>query len=122
MRTTSGRFNVKDVLKSIAYTRNLCAHYGRLYNVKIPKSPRLYQQYSTQGIGNNRIFGVLLCIGHLVLHDERWKELVDGLLELIQRYPSVRIETMGFPKNWRVLLSGEKVSEETVEKIPAPVS
>ena len=31
-------------IESIAYVRNLCAHYGRLYNAKLTKTPRLYQQ------------------------------------------------------------------------------
>lgn len=32
-------------IESIAFVRNICAHYGRLYNEKLPKTPMLYQQY-----------------------------------------------------------------------------
>lgn len=56
-------------IESIAFVHNLCAHYGRLYNAKLAKTPILYKQYAQQGIGNIRIFGVLLCISHLVPHD-----------------------------------------------------
>lgn len=49
-------------LESISYVRNICAHYGRLYNAKLSKTPILYREYTQSGIGNNRIFGVLFCI------------------------------------------------------------
>ena len=42
-------------LESISYVRNICAHYGRLYNAKLSKTPILYKEYSQVGIGNNRI-------------------------------------------------------------------
>lgn len=53
-------------LESISYVRNICAHYGRLYNAKLSKTPRIYNQYRETGIGSNRIFGVVLCMiyGH----------------------------------------------------------
>ncbi len=46
-------------LESISYVRNICAHYGRIYNAKLTKTPKLYKEYSEAGIGNNRIFGVM---------------------------------------------------------------
>ena len=30
-------------IESIAYVRNLCAHYGRLYNAILPKKPMMYK-------------------------------------------------------------------------------
>lgn len=91
-------------IESIAYVRNLCAHYGRIYNAKLSKTPILYKQYSDSGIGNIRIYGVLLCIFHLVPHDIHWNDFVDQIELLIEKYPSVKIETMGFPDNWKTLL------------------
>lgn len=92
-------------IESIAYVRNLCAHYGRLYNAKLSKTPMLYKQYTEAGIGNIRIFGVLTCIFHLIPHDEHWEKFVDQLEALIQKYPAVNISTMGFPENWKDYLS-----------------
>ncbi len=91
-------------IESIAYVRNICAHYGRLYNAKLAKTPILYRQYSQAGIGNIRIFGILLCIFHLVPHDDHWNEFVRQLEELIQKYPNVKLDTMGFPENWKEYL------------------
>ena len=92
-------------IESIAYVRNLCAHYGRLYNAKLSKTPMLYKQYTAAGIGNIRIFCVLICIFHLLPHDSHWEEFVDQLDALIRKYPAVTISTMGFPENWKDYLS-----------------
>lgn len=89
-------------IESIAFVRNICAHYGRLYNVNLSKSPMLYKQY--QGISNLRIFAILLCLKHLLPNDTHWIQFADTLELLIGKYPSVRIQLMGFPENWKELL------------------
>lgn len=99
-------------IESIAYVRNLCAHYGRLYNAKLSKTPKLYKEYSDAGIGNIRIFGVLICLYHLIPHDVHWSEFIDQLDALIQKYPSVNISTMGFPTNWKDYLSAASKTEK----------
>ena len=91
-------------IESIAYVRNVCAHYGRIYNAKLPKSPILYKQYKDAGIKNNRIFGILLCISHLVPHNIHWDDFVNELELYIDKYNSANIKTMGFPDNWKELL------------------
>lgn len=97
-------------IESIAYVRNLCAHYGRLYNAKLTKTPILYKQHTNAGIGNIRIFGVLVCVAQLVPHDEHWEEFVEQLDSLIKKYPAVKIETMGFPANWRDYLGSKQTA------------
>ena len=91
-------------LESISYVRNICAHYGRLYNAKLSKTPMLYKEYSEAGIGNNRIFGVLLCLKQLLKNDSHWKIFVQNIELLFEKYESVDIKTMGFPENWKELL------------------
>ena len=93
-------------LESISYVRNICAHYGRLYNAKLSKTPILYKEYSQSGIGNNRIFGVLLCIKHLLKSDSHWKLFVQDVVSLFDKYEQVDIKTMGFTENWKALLEG----------------
>ena len=89
-------------IESIAFVRNICAHYGRLYNVNLSKSPMLYKQY--QGISNLRIYAILLCLKNLLPNDLHWIQFVDTLELLIEKYPSVQIQLMGFPENWKELL------------------
>lgn len=91
-------------LESISYIRNICAHYGRLYNAKLSKTPILYKEYSEAGIGNNRIFGVLLCLKHLLKSNDHWNLFVDKIELLFDKYESVDIKTMGFTENWKELL------------------
>ena len=91
-------------LESISYVRNICAHYGRIYNAKLSKTPILYKEYTQVGIGNNRIYGVLLCLKYLLKDDDHWNLFVDKIELLFDKYPCVQIGTMGFPENWKVLL------------------
>lgn len=41
---TSIARSVESWLESISYVRNICAHYGRLYNAKLSKTPMLYKE------------------------------------------------------------------------------
>lgn len=91
-------------LESISYVRNICAHYGRIYNAKLSKTPILYKEYTQVGIGNNRIYGVLLCLKHLLKNDVHWNLFVDKIELLFDKYQYVKISTMGFPESWRELL------------------
>ncbi len=91
-------------IESIAYVRNICAHYGRLYNAKLTKTPKLYHQDIEQGAVNNRIFGVLCCMKHLFVGGRRWAEFLDSIEVLLSKYPNVNIATMGFTENWREFL------------------
>lgn len=98
---------IESWLESISYVRNICAHYGRLYNAKLSKTPMLYKEYTQAGIGNNRIYGVLLCMKHLLKKDIHWNMFVDKIEMLFDKYGSVQISTMGFPENWKELLKNK---------------
>lgn len=91
-------------LESLAYVRNICAHYGRLYNAKLSKSPKLYDQYIQQNISNYSIFAVLLCLQVLCKKNRHWSIFLDGFEECIKIYPCIDLSKMGFPENWRELL------------------
>lgn len=91
-------------LEGISYVRNICAHYGRLYNAKLAKRPMIYKEYKKADIKNNKIFAVLLCMKHLLKYDKQWKFFVDEIELLIDKYENVDNETMGFPVNWKDFL------------------
>lgn len=92
-------------IESIAYVRNLCAHYGRLYNAKLTKTPRLYKQDASRGVSSIRVFGTLVCMKHLLPADRHWQDFVDQIELLFEKYPHVQKGTMGFPENWKDILS-----------------
>lgn len=98
---------IESWLESISYVRNICAHYGRLYNAKMSKTPMLYKEYTQAGIGNNRVYGVLLCMKYLLKNDLHWNMFVDKIEMLFDKYQSVQIKTMGFPDNWKELLENK---------------
>ena len=91
-------------IESIAYVRNICAHYGRLYNSILSKKPILYKQYTRIGIKNYRIFAVMLCMKQMIKNDRHWIDFVDSIQILFDKYEHVDKRTMGFSDNWEELL------------------
>lgn len=89
-------------IESISYVRNICAHYGRLYNANLTKTPSLYKEYSD--ISNKRIFGILVCMKHILKEDEQWNLFVDSIEQLFVEYTEVDKEMMGFTENWSEIL------------------
>ena len=100
-------------IENIAYVRNLCAHYGRLYNAKLSKTPILYKQYSEVGIGNQRIYATLLCIKHLVPLDDHWFHFVQNMKAIIAEHPFAKLNLMGFPGNWEYYLGNTEASDRS---------
>ena len=94
-------------IECLANIRNICAHYGRLYNAKLTKTPILYKEYSENKIGNNRVFGALICLKYIVKEDE-WMDFIMELEKLINEYDGVDIKSMGFPKDWKEVLTQER--------------
>lgn len=68
------------------------------------KTPILYKEYTQAGIGNNRMFGVLLCMKQILKNDKHWNLYVDQIELLIDKYEKVDVKTMGFPDDWKKLL------------------
>ena len=91
-------------IESISYVRNICAHYGRLYNTKLTKKPKIYKEDQVLGVSNERIFGVLCCMKHLLSEDASWGKFLYDMATLFQNHPKTDIKTMGFPQNWKDIL------------------
>lgn len=91
-------------IESLSYVRNVCAHYGRLYNISFTKKPRLYMDDIAIGLSNDRKMGTLLCFKRLLPDDDHWSEFLAELNRLLSKYPHVRIDKMGFPSNWKEIL------------------
>ena len=94
-------------IENLSYVRNICAHYGRLYNAKMTKTPRLYKQYSAMGISNSRIFATLLSIKHLLPNDRHWRDFIQTLEMLLEKYRCVNLRFVGFPQNWTEILGAK---------------
>lgn len=92
-------------VESISYVRNVCAHYGRLYNVTFTKRPRMYKEDIEKGLSNDRVMGTLICLKHLLPNDRHWSEFIASLEKLFEKYPHVKKEKMGFSDNWKEILA-----------------
>lgn len=91
-------------IEHIAFVRNICAHYGRIYNVNLPKTPILYKEYDKQDITSKRIYATLICLKYILPNDRHWNDFIDQIDLLFDRYPCTKKELMGFPQNWKELL------------------
>lgn len=92
-------------IEHISFVRNICAHYGRLYNVNLAKTPSLYRQYTEQGVSNVRVFATLICLKYMLNNNNQWKNFVELIEEMFSTYTNVKQELMGFPKEWKALLN-----------------
>lgn len=88
----------------LAIVRNVCAHYGRLYNVSYTIRPRLYNQYADEHVDNSKLFATFLCLKHLLPQGPHWETFVDVLEELLVKYPNIDPFLLGFPDCWKSLL------------------
>ncbi len=91
-------------IEHLSFVRNVCAHYGRLYNINLRKTPLLSKKYSNKNISNIRVFATLLCLKELLYTSTGWRQFVDETELLLSKYTNVKKELMGFPDNWKELL------------------
>ena len=92
--------------ESLAYVRNICAHYGRLYDVRLDKTPKFSKSEKGDGWTSTiRVFSTVYCIKKLVPHDAKWHKFLTNLENLFLKYPKVDPQKIGFPTNWYELLA-----------------
>ncbi|MFD2371571.1 Abi family protein [Brevibacillus sp. GCM10020057] len=96
---------LKSWLKCFAYVRNICAHYGRLYNRPLTSKPRLSREWKARGIPQDRIFAPI-CIAKQLIHDPQiWSDFLVRLEALFSAYhEDVELHRIGFPEDWEALL------------------
>ncbi|NMB42115.1 MAG: Abi family protein [Firmicutes bacterium] len=102
---TKGEF-VRTWLHSLSTLRNICAHYGRLYNKKLAITPKLYRKAGRIGIKNDTVFANIYIIGRLLKKRDAWEHFVTRLAALIEQYKIVELKCLGFPGDWETILRG----------------
>ena len=92
-------------LKCLSYIRNICAHYGRLYNRPLTSKPRLDNRVKKLGIKQDRIFAHLFVLKQLIPEQDKWTDFVTRLEALFSQYKeNVELERIGFPEDWEAIL------------------
>lgn len=90
-------------IENLAYLRNICAHYGRIYGSKLTKTPKLYKKYLKLGVSNNTVFASIINL-KLFAEEKYFAKFYKDLLELVNKYPSVNLKYLGFVDEWKALL------------------
>ena len=92
-------------LKCLSYIRNICAHYGRLYNRPLTSKPRLDWKSKQLGIEQGKIFAHLYILKELISDRGKWRDFVIQLEALLSEYKEVvELERIGFPEDWQSIL------------------
>ena len=92
-------------LHSLVTLRNICAHYGRLYNRTFPIAPRLTKEGKKLGIRNDRLFAYVFVLKYLVTNRGQWSVFVTNLQAVLEEYKEdIDMSLIGFPCNWYELL------------------
>ena len=108
-QSVANMFGIPDTvmeswLLALNSVRNICAHHSRLWNRELGNKPMipLYPEWHAPvEVANDRIFGILTICKHAlnrIAPQSRWP---DRLKALLDSYPDVPIDSMGFPDNWR---------------------
>lgn len=93
-------------LNNLSYIRNICAHYGRLYNKKMAIAPKLHNKYCQYNIDLNRLFISILAIKELTMRTSEWEVFRTHLEALVEEFKDViDLKLIGFPENWTEILS-----------------
>lgn len=93
-------------MHSMTIIRNLCAHGSRIYNRLFEQKPSLNKKEQSLlirredgTIDNAHFFGFFLIMKRL-LSAGNFSEMKDAVLALSEKYPFVRLDYYGFPKDW----------------------
>lgn len=90
-------------LQTLSNIRNVCAHYGRLYNKHLTFKPRLFKEEAKQ-FSNRHTYAAIFITARLLTKTEGSRFITD-LDALISEYEEdIDFAHIGFPSNWKVLL------------------
>lgn len=96
-------------LQTLSNVRNICAHYGRLYNKHLTFKPRLFKEESRQF--SNRYTYAAIYITERLLTKTEGSRFITDLAAIISEYEEdIDFAHIGFPSNWKELL--EKLNRQ----------
>lgn len=92
--------------RSIAVLRNYCAHHARLWNRRFPMKPQMPKTLSNPWITDHnvlpdKIYVLLCCLAYLLDRIYPNNTFKTELKDLLNAYPNVDVDAMGFPKDWQ---------------------
>jgi len=101
---------IRSWLKCLVDIRNICAHYGRIYNRVLSSDPKLYLEH--QHIDKRRIFAIILVLKRLASDLTMRQTFISEIKTLIEEYNNdINLQYIGFPDDWSRLL-GEYIESK----------
>lgn len=94
-------------MDNITYIRNLIAHYMRLYNFKLQKTPvKCNNNHGDYNETTYKIFDVVYIMMFLIQDANEWNNyIIANIKALFLEYDhSIDIDDLGFPDNWESIL------------------
>lgn len=92
-------------LHSLVYIRNICAHHGRLWNKQMSINPIVPKKLKLPFISipqeTKKLYYILSTILYFLQTVNPKNSLVSRFTQLIDKYPQVDLNAMGFPNDWR---------------------
>ena len=82
--------------------RNICAHYGRLYNQAMDDRvilPAKYKQYES-----DFVFPILLMLRVPAGAHRVYSDMIRGIAQLAREYPKAELRLCGFPEDWESVM------------------
>lgn len=93
-------------IMTISGLRNICCHHSRLWNrvfpVKItaPKDTKIMHMGNSFKVENDRVYFRICIIQYLLFSVSPKNTLHEKLIDLLDKYPNVDINAMGFTPDW----------------------
>ena len=95
-------------LHCMANLRNICAHYGRIYNQVLRPSIRLsnalyadYRRSFAENLPTDKFWGYMLGMKPLFPDEKLFGQMIEDVRVLIEAYePFIELERLGMPKQW----------------------
>lgn len=97
--------HMKSWIKSVAYLRNLAAHYMRLYKFSIQQTPKTFRE-SKFTTPSYKIFDIIFIMQFLIMDKNEWNYYILPTFEQIfDRFSDdISLSDYGFAENWKELL------------------
>ncbi|RBA28274.1 Abi family protein [Flavobacterium tibetense] len=96
---------LKSWLQSFNTIRNIIAHHSRLWNRNIDFPPKSLHKTEFNFIeipsNLNSVFHCISCIVFVLNKVSEGHTVKEKIIELLNENPSIALDEMGFPKNWK---------------------
>ena len=99
----TGVNQLSNWIECTSYLRNLSAHYMRLYNFNIQKTPMRCKKNSPNFVNTYKLYDIIYIMRFLIPDKKEWNNyILPGIEHIFTEYnDAISISAYGFPDNWQ---------------------